>query len=116
VTYLYKNCQFWHLATVTGVDLGENFEITYHLDDGNTLLSLKTRVPKSDAKIDTITDIIPGAVLYERELYEMFGVLVNGHPDLRPVMLPDGWPKDLYPLRKEVTLEKIKERLGEGTK
>jgi Ni,Fe-hydrogenase III component G len=53
-------------------------------------------------EIETVTDIFPGAVLYERDLMEMLGVQVKGHPDPRRLFLPDDWPAGKFPLRKEV--------------
>ena len=91
-----------HLTTITGVDVGEEIEVIYHLDCGSgVLLDLKFRVPKKKLSIDTVTDIFPGASFYERELMEMLGVKVKKHPDPRRLFLPDDWPKKEYPLRRE---------------
>ncbi|RLG90884.1 hydrogenase large subunit, partial [Candidatus Bathyarchaeota archaeon] len=64
--------------------------------------------------VPTITDIIPGAVLYEREVHDLLGVAFEGHPDLSPLVLPEEWPERVYPLRKEYTLEKLR-KLTEST-
>jgi Ni,Fe-hydrogenase III component G len=65
-------------------------------------LNLKLSIPKTDLEIETVTDIFPGATLYERELMEMLGVQVKGHPDPRRLFLSDDWPAGKFPLRKEV--------------
>lgn len=90
-----------HILTITGVDQGKTVEVIYHFDCRPALLNLKINLPKNALRIPTITDIFPGAILYERELMEMFGVKVEGHPDPRRIFLPDDWPDGEYPLRKE---------------
>lgn len=90
-----------HISTITGVDLGDVVEVIYHFDCKPAILNLKIRLPKDALKVPTITDIFPGAVLYERDLMEMLGVKVEGHPDPRRLFLPDDWPEGVYPLRKE---------------
>ncbi|RLE56599.1 MAG: NADH-quinone oxidoreductase subunit C [Thermoprotei archaeon] len=99
-----------HLTTITGCDLGEELELTYHLHlyANNVHIMVKTKVPKSEPKIDTITDVIPGAVLYEREVYEMLGIQFIGHPKLERLFLPDDWPEGIYPLRKDWRPEGLK--------
>ncbi len=91
-----------HLTTITGVDVGKEVEVIYHVDCGDgVLLDLKLRVPKKALRVDTVTDILPSAVLYERELMDMLGVKVRKHPDPRRIFLPEDWPKGEYPLRRE---------------
>ncbi len=108
VRYLIKKMDFSHLSTITGIDVGEEIEVVYHLNRGGaTVLSLKTRVMKDNPVLPTITGLIPGATLYEREVHDLLGVTFRGHTDLSPLVLPEGWPLDVYPLRKEWTIEKI---------
>lgn len=102
---------YQHVSTITGVDLGQTLGVIYHLIGGNVVLSLKTSIPKTDPKLSTIVDIVPGAELYEREIHDMFGVVFEGHPDLSPLILPEKWPSGLYPLRKEWKVEAIKAEL-----
>jgi len=110
VKYLVKDLKFKHLSTITGVDLGGEIEVIYHLAyKGSIELSLGLTVPKNKPSIPTVTDLIPGAVLYEREVHELLGVNFEGHPDLSPLVLPEGWPQDVYPLRKEYDLEQLRE-------
>lgn len=90
-----------HLSTITGIDLGDGIAVIYHLDCGGTLLNLKLVVSRESPALRTVTDIFPGAVLYERDLMEMLGVRVKYHPDPRRLFLPDDWPAGKYPLRKE---------------
>ena len=115
VRYLTKKMNFTHLSTITGVDLEGTIEVIYHLNYGGGIeLSLKVHVPKDKPILPTVTDIIPGAILYEREVHDLFGVTFKGHPDLSPLLLPEGWPQDVYPLRKEWTIEKIEKEVGKG--
>ena len=97
-----KSNDITHLSTITGVDIGEQIVVIYHLDCGDgVVLSLKVPLPKNDPRLQTVTDIFPGAVLYERDLMDMLGVKVEGHPDPRRIFLPEDWPAGKYPLRKE---------------
>ncbi|MFN4133500.1 MAG: NADH-quinone oxidoreductase subunit C [Candidatus Hadarchaeales archaeon] len=90
-----------HVSDIAGVDLGDSIAVIYRFGCRPAFLNLKILLPKSDPRIHTITDIFPGASLYERDLMEMLGVRVEGHPDPRRLFLPDDWPEGVYPLRKE---------------
>ena len=102
VLYDLRGRGIQHLITISGVDLGREISIVYHIDCGNgSLLNLKLKLDKGAPVLQTITDIFPGAILYERELMDMLGVNFEGHPDPRRLFLPDDWPADEYPLRKK---------------
>jgi NADH:ubiquinone oxidoreductase subunit C len=117
IQYLTQKANFTHISTITGIDVGDEIEAIYHLSrDGKIELSLKVRTPKDNPVLPTITDIIPGATLYEREVHDLLGVTFEGHPDLSPLVLPEGWPPDVYPLRKEWTIEKIEKEAVKGGK
>lgn len=117
IRYLAEKADFTHISAITGVDIGKEIETIYHLSrDGRIELSLKVQVPKDIPVLPTITDIIRGAILYEREVHDLLGVTFEGHPDLSPLMLPEGWPPDVYPLRKEWTIEKIEKEVAKGGK
>jgi NADH-quinone oxidoreductase subunit C len=81
------------------------FQITYHLLSH----SLKERIrlvvllDGTDAAIDTIVPIWPAANFYEREIFDLFGVTVNGHPNLVRIMMPEDWQG--HPLRKDYPVE-----------
>jgi len=97
---------FTHLAGITALETDDAFELLYHLSRRGTLLTVRVNLPLNDDAVPTITDIIPGALLYEREIHDLFGVKFEGHPNLEPLILPDDWPKDVYPLRKNRTTER----------
>jgi Ni,Fe-hydrogenase III component G len=90
-----------YLSTITGIDKGEAFEFLYHFASPVTTIHVRVEVAKPDPRFPSICAVIPGAVLYERELQEMFGVTVEGIPDPRHLLLSDDWPEDQYPMRKD---------------
>jgi NADH:ubiquinone oxidoreductase subunit C len=117
IRYMAQKADFTHISTITGVDVGEEIEVIYHLSrDGRIELSLKVRTPKDNPILPTVTDIIPGATLYEREVHDLLGVTFEGHPDLSPLVLPEGWPSGVYPLRREWTIEKIEKEVAKEGK
>jgi NADH-quinone oxidoreductase subunit C len=65
-------------------------------------LRLRTTVPREAGRLATVTDVWPGAGWHERETFEMFGIVFDGHPNLVPLLLPDGF--EGHPLRKEFVL------------
>jgi len=106
VRFLKEQLGFTHLSTITGVDKGENFEILYHFANEFSVITVRILTPRTDPKIPSICEVIPGAILYERELPDMFGIIVENIPDLRSLLLPDDWPQGVYPLRKDWKYER----------
>jgi NADH-quinone oxidoreductase subunit C len=90
---------------LTGVDEppGE-FAVVAHVFDPTATahLLVRTRVPRADPRLPSVTTVFRGADWHERETFEMFGVIFEGHPDLRPLLLPDGF--EGHPLRKDFVL------------
>ncbi|TQS27799.1 NADH-quinone oxidoreductase subunit C [Microbispora sp. KK1-11] len=82
----------------------EAFAVVAHVFDPVAFahLLVRTRVPRADPRLPTATGVFRGANWHERETYEMFGVVFDGHPDLRPLLLPDGF--EGHPLRKDFVL------------
>lgn len=101
---------FNHLATITGVDIGPAIELIYHIIYKDAVVSLKVQVPKESPVLPTITDLIPGAVFYEREIQDLLGVKFEGNSSSSLFILPDGWPDGVHPLRKEWTLGRISKK------
>jgi len=90
------------LSNLTGVDAPpDDLEVVYHLFSYGKRHSyvLKVKVAKADAHIPTVEGIYPTANWQEREAYDLLGVIFDGHPDLRRIMLPDDWIG--HPLRKD---------------
>jgi NADH-quinone oxidoreductase subunit C len=102
--------KFNYLSDLTCVHypLGPNapFEIVYNLYSiaRNERLRLKAGLGEG-ASIDSVTDVWPSANWLEREVFDLFGVHFNGHPDLRRILLPPDW--EGHPLRKDYPLEFI---------
>ncbi len=98
---------FPHLAVISGVDVDDYIEMIYTFSvyfgvkHGEYMLTFKIRVPKSDLRVPTISDLMPGAVFTEREKQEMLGIEVVGIPDPRRLFLPDDFPAGVYPWRKD---------------
>lgn len=100
---------FPHLAIISGNDLGKNIELVYHFSIyygrrfGEISINISVDVPKTKPTIESICDLIPGAVITEREKQEMLGVKIEGIPDSRRIFLPDDFPEGVYPWRKDET-------------
>jgi Ni,Fe-hydrogenase III component G len=60
-------------------------------------------------EVPSLAAMIPGAIVYERELKDMFGIIPVGHPDLRRQAVPEDWPEGVYPLRKDWKFERSAE-------
>ena len=101
---------FDFLSDVTGVDrlkLPESsprFEVVYHLYSlaHKRRLRLKVRVGEGES-VPTVTGVWETANWHEREVYDLFGVPFDGHPDLRRILMPDDW--EGHPLRKDYPVE-----------
>jgi len=115
VEFLVNELNAKHLSTITGVDLDEEIELIYHFAlQGAISISLRVTVPKEAPTISSIVDLVPGAVLYEREVHDLLGVIFEGHPDLSRLILPEDWPEGLYPLRKEYSPEELRKLNRKG--
>ncbi|UCG37726.1 MAG: NADH-quinone oxidoreductase subunit C [bacterium] len=73
----------------------------FSFDSERLFVALGCAVDESNARIDSITPLIPGAGWAEREFQDMIGVTANGLPDPRRLVLPDDWPEGLHPLRRD---------------
>jgi len=93
------------IIALTGLDMGEKIGLMYHIRTNDAIVTLRTEVPKENPKIQTITDLLPGAHFHEREAADLFGVTFVGHPNPARLVLPDDWPANLYPLRKDAKIE-----------
>ncbi|MEM2425309.1 MAG: NADH-quinone oxidoreductase subunit C [Candidatus Bathyarchaeia archaeon] len=96
------------LSAIVGLDLGDEIELIYSIRADGALLHIETSVPKSNPKIESICDLIPGADFHEREVFDLLGVDFLGHPSLKRLILPEDWPEKLFPLRKDADLTSVK--------
>jgi NADH-quinone oxidoreductase subunit C len=90
-----------YLSSLSGVDAVEYLEVVYHINSTETKqkLTVKVKLPTEDPKLDTICDIYRAADWFERELFELYGIDIKNHPDLRPLLLPEDWDQG-PPMRK----------------
>lgn len=81
------------------------FHVTYHILSHalKERVRLVAQVDSVDLSIDSITSVWPSANFYEREVWDLFGVRFNGHPNLRRIMMPEEWQG--HPLRKDYPVE-----------
>ncbi len=101
--FLRDNLGFNFLADLTAVDYtpkNAGFCVIYHFRSFSKkeFVRIKCYVSQENPQIDSITELWAGANWLEREVYDMFGIVFNGHPDLRRILLWDTFPG--YPLRK----------------
>ena len=91
-------CDFLRCLSV--VDYEDRFEVVYHLYsmEENHRFVLKASVPYDDPHVSSLISVWPGADWYEREGHDLFGVVFDGHPNLAPLILYDGFQG--YPGRK----------------
>jgi len=90
-----------YLPDLTAVDWGDRFEMVYHLYSMHHRhgLVLKVDLPHDGPRIDSVCGVWRAANWFEREVYDMFGITFNGHPDLRRILMPEGTRS--FPLRKD---------------
>jgi NADH-quinone oxidoreductase subunit C len=88
-----------HLSAITALDTGTELQALYHLwlDAG---LTLRVRLPYGTAALPSVGDLLPVALWYEREVHDLLGITFEGHPNLKPLLLPEDWNSP-PPLRKE---------------
>ena len=106
---------FEMLTDVTAVDwLGEEprFELVYHLYSvkRNHRVRVKVGVPETPAAVDSVAAVYPSANWMEREVFDLYGVRFPGHPDLRRILLYEGF--DGHPLRKDYPKERRQPLVG----
>jgi NADH-quinone oxidoreductase subunit C len=87
-----------------GFDKEPRFEVVYSLFSPTTYrrIVVKAQVDEDDPTIDTVSGVYPSANWPEREIFDLFGISFNGHPDQRRIMMPDDWVG--HPLRKDYPL------------
>lgn len=100
-----------YLSALTGLDFGPEvgrIEALYHFCEGAAVLTLRVKLGRDKPTIPSVCDLIPSATFFERELMEMFGIIVEGTPNTDHLFLPDDWPEDTYPLRKDFEMGQLK--------
>jgi Ni,Fe-hydrogenase III component G len=103
-----------HFSTLTGLDQRTEYEVVYHLFGKNTGVSIGVKISHNDPHIETITDIMPGALIHERELQDLMGIKVDNIPDGRRIVIPEDWPADQFPLRKDWNMSMLPDSFNDG--
>jgi NADH-quinone oxidoreductase subunit C len=101
-----KKCQFINIIDVCGVDYPtreKRFDVVYHLLSPKKNVRVRVRVQTDEqTPVPSICEIFPGANWFEREAYDLYGILFTGHPELRRLLTDYGF--EGYPLRKDFPL------------
>ncbi len=113
-SYIFKDLRA-RFNIASGLDAREHLEILYHftIEALNLLITLRVKLEKSRPEIDSLVPVMEAANWIEREIHELLGIRFLGHPDLRKLLLPEGWPEGVYPLRcdyKEWDKKAIRDR------
>ncbi|NPD88031.1 MAG: NADH-quinone oxidoreductase subunit C [Asgard group archaeon] len=113
---LHEEAGVYHLSTISGIEKEKEFNICYHLQHRIEeefreipINFFVTKVDKGNPKTPSMIDFFVSADYYEREIYDFFGIYFESHPFLQRLILPERWPDDVRPLRKEYGWEQIKE-------
>jgi len=100
-----RELRFDYIRAITGSDFEDHFEIVYSLYSFayNWSVNIKVVLDHNRPAVDSITGIYRGADWFEREIWEMLGINIKGHPDLRPLLLVGD--EDFHPLRKSFEIK-----------
>jgi len=106
---------FNRLENVTAVDYKDYYELVYHLFNwqANSWLTVKLKVDHTKAEAPSVTSVFPGADFEEREIYDLMGIKLTGHPNLKRILLADDFAG--HPLQKsykQVELPVVRRDLG----
>lgn len=102
--YIHENLTFEHITSVLGVDMVANMKVVYHISNYYTggMIELTADLPNDDLHVSTVSDIWVGADWHERETYELFGIVFDGHKKLERLLTPKTY--EFYPFRKSYKL------------
>lgn len=89
------------LYYVLSMEGGKMFEGDEVAQDEKCFVTIKTLISADSLTYPSVTPLVPACVWYEREAYDMFGLVAEGLPDKRRLVLSDDWPENLFPLRKD---------------
>ena len=101
-----SRCQFWNIVDITALDWpGRDlrFDVVYHLLSPKQNLRIRVKVATDESTaVPSIIEIFPGADWFERETYDLYGIVFDGHPDMRRILTDYGF--EGHPLRKDFPL------------
>ena len=96
-----------YLSAIVGLDLGpaaNQLEVLYYFCEQSSAIVLRVRIPRQNASLPSLCEIIPSAEVFERELREMFGIEMVGLKTIEHLYLPEDWPDGVFPMRKDTEL------------
>ncbi len=113
--FIANELNFSTLESVAGVDWETHFEVVYHVDrwDGDpTVIQVHVKLEDRDnPEVPSITSIWASANWHEREVFDLYGITITNHPNLKRLLLPEDWDEfehkhisELYPMRKSYKL------------
>ncbi|MHA2170292.1 MAG: NADH-quinone oxidoreductase subunit C [Candidatus Hodarchaeales archaeon] len=113
--FIASELNFTTLASVAGVDWETHFEVVYHLDrwDGDpTVIQVHVKLEDRDnPEVPSVTSIWASANWHERETFDLYGINISNHPNLKRLLLPEDWDdfehkhiSELYPMRRDYQL------------
>ena len=98
--------QFWNIIDLCGVDYPqreERFDVVYHLLSPRLNARIRVKISTDeDTPVESVTGVYPGANWFEREAWDMYGIMFTGHPDMRRLLTDYGF--EGHPLRKDFPL------------
>ena len=96
---------FEDMTAVDWYPAAPRFQLSYHILSHayKERIRLRVMVDEAHPAVETITSVWAGANYYEREVFDLFGIRFEGHPDMRRIMMPDDWTG--HPLRKDYPVE-----------
>lgn len=102
--YLHDNLNYEQATSVCGVDWVDHLQVVYHITNYFTgiMVEIEVDVPNDDPHIASVTPVWGGANWHERETYELFGIIFDGHPKLERLLTPQSY--EFYPFRKSYKL------------
>lgn len=102
-----KDLGFDRLGMVTAVDYINHFEMVYRMTSCSMSVGmfLKCVISRENPSVQTLVPLWPSALWQEREVFDLFGIVFQGHPDMRRILLPEDWSG--HPLRKDYVDEQV---------
>ncbi|HKU22336.1 MAG TPA: NADH-quinone oxidoreductase subunit C [Terriglobales bacterium] len=116
--YLFHNLDARYVISIGADDrpYSGGFVVAHDFafDQDHVLCGVLTQLPAESPRIESISGVVPAANWAEREMRDLVGIECVGHPYPKRLVLPDGWPADVHPLRKDVPWNQVPEEFEEG--
>lgn len=113
---LHEDAGIYHLSTISAYEKDDSFNVCYHIQHRIEeevkeipINFIVTKIDKDNPKTPSMIDFFVAADYYERECYDFYGIYFNDHPFMERLILPEKWPDDVRPMKKEYSWEQIRE-------